>query len=287
MAIRLRLHDSQSNTPVRVGGVLPGVVDSGPDSLKRMPVWLGNRQVDLGEVFEVTSELVADLDTEEGPERHCWQGDLRCVHEIGAGLQQGRVQIQGDAGRHIGAQMRGGLLEVDGDVSDFLGVEMQGGQIRVMGNAGDWTGAVYPGTRSGMNRGEILVDGNAGAGTGQGMRRGIILIQGTAGPQVGWNMRGGTILVGKGIEGPFGTGMIRGTVITISDSADSLLKNLGPTFRSGGRISLPMIGLMKRWFAKHGRRSESIERLLNSPTYKMFHGDILKGSRGEVLVAES
>ena len=286
MAIRLRLHNSQSNTAIRVGGVLPGIMDSGPDPLKRMPVWLGNQQVDLGEVFDVTSELSADLDTEKGPEGHCWQGDLSCVHEIGAGLQHGHVQIQGDAGRHVGAQMSGGLLEVEGDVSDFLGVEMRGGQIRVTGNSGDWTGAVYPGTRSGVNRGEILIGGNAGSGTGQGMRRGTIVIQGTAGPQVGWNIRGGTILVGRGIEGPFGTGMIRGTVITISDSTQSLVKNLGPAFRSGGCMPLPMIGLIMRWFTKHGGRSEAIERLLNSPTYQMFHGDILKGSRGEVLVAE-
>lgn len=286
MAIRLRLDNYQSKIPIRVGGILPDTAGCQLEDLKRRAIWLGNRQVELGELFELTDVDALDSCCVDPDLAHYWEGDLSSVHEIGLGLEAGLIQIEGHAGRHVGAHMQGGMIEVNGSVSDFLGAEMNEGQIRVSGDAGDWTGAVYPGTKSGIAGGKILVGGHTGAGAGTAMRRGTIVIGGTAGHQLGWNMRAGTILVGAGIEGSFGTGMIRGTIMTTTSIKQTIQQSLGPTFRPGSRLPFPMIHLFQNWLADSGNRQESIDRLLDFHTYQVFHGDFLSGGRGEVLVAE-
>ncbi len=286
MAIRLRLDNYQSKIPIRVGGIVPDAAGCQLEDLKRRAIWLGNRQLDLGELFELSEVDALDSGSVDSDLVHYWEGDLSCVHEIGLGLEEGLIQIEGHAGRHVGAHMQGGMIEVNGSVSDFLGAEMNEGQIRVSGDAGDWTGAVYPGTKSGMAGGEILVGGHVGVGAGTAMRRGMIVIGGTAGHQLGCNMRAGTMLVGAGIEGSFGSGMIRGTIMTTTSGRQTIQQRLGPTFRPGSRLPFPMIHLFQNWLADRGNRLESIDRLLAFRTYQVFHGDFLSGGRGEVLVAE-
>ena len=54
MAIRLRLDNYQSKIPIRVGGILPDAAGCQLEDLKRRATWLGNRQLELGELFELT-----------------------------------------------------------------------------------------------------------------------------------------------------------------------------------------------------------------------------------------
>ena len=288
MAIRLRLENYRSKIPIRVGGILPDSEARSPlEEIKRRSIWVGNRPEELGELFAVTEFDTASLAGDDAGPVHRWEGELTAVHEIGYGLQQGLIQVEGDTGRHVGARMLGGRIEVGGTVSDFLGAEMRGGQIRVRGNSGDWTGAVYPGTKSGVQGGSLWVSGHAGTGTGVAMRRGTILVGGSAGHHLGAEMRAGTILVGEGIEGSFGRGMIRGTIITTSRHEASIRQSLGPVFQAGSRLSFPMIRLLQKWCAGEEYGSPSIERLLTMDAYQVFHGDLLHGGRGEVLVAET
>ena len=286
MAIQLRLENYLSKIPISVGGILPETSGSEPEDLKRRSIWVGNRQVELGQLFEISDVDTIDSDNGVFHQTHIWQGDLSKVHEIGLGLREGTIQIKGNAGRHVGARMTGGAIEVSGSVSDFLGAEMSGGQIQVSGDSGDWTGAVYPGTKTGVNGGVILIAGNAGAASGFAMRRGSLVIGGAAGPQVGWNMRAGTILVGSGIEGSFGCGMIRGTIMTVAKAPKIVQQSLGPTFQMGSRLSFPMTSLFQQWLANAGDRLASVNRLLRHETYQIFHGDCLRGGRGEVLIAD-
>ena len=290
MAIRLRLENYQSKIPIRVGGVLPQRLAQSPlDEIKRSSIWVGKGQYELGELFDVSS-IAGPIDDRQDHNdpglTHIWEGDLAAVHEIGFGLQRGSIQVEGSAGRHVGAQMLGGMIEVRGSVSDFLGTEMRGGQIRVAGDSGDWTGGVYPGTRSGVQGGFLSVGGNAGIGTGTCMRRGMILIGGSARHQLGANMRAGTILIGQGVEGAVGSGMVRGTIITPVRPGSSMGEYLGPAFRVGSRLSFPMTQLFQQWLTGQGETPGSIGRLLSCRQYQVFHGDMLRGGRGEVLLAE-
>ncbi|MCH2183087.1 MAG: formylmethanofuran dehydrogenase subunit C [Mariniblastus sp.] len=288
MAIRLRLENYRSKIPIRVGGILPDLLARSPlEEIQRRSIWVGNGQQELGELFDVAVDKTADPRGHDPGLVHRWEGDLTAVHEIGFGLQRGLIQVEGDAGRHVGAQMLGGTIEVQGSVSDFLGAEMQGGQIRVTRDSGDWTGGVYPGTRSGVQGGYLSVGRNAGVGTGTAMRRGMILIGGSAGHQLGSRMRAGTILVGEGIEGSFGSGMIRGTIMTTNCQGSSIRQSLGPVFQAGSRLAFPMTQLLRKWLAGQGDGPGSIERLLTVDAYQVFHGDMLRGGKGEVLVAET
>ena len=115
----------------------------------------------------------------------------------------------------------------------------------------------------------------------------MILIGGSAGHQLGANMRAGTILIGQGVEGAFGSGMIRGTIMTPARPGSSMRECLGPAFRAGGRLSFPMTQLFQQWLTGQGESSGSIGRLLSCSQYQVFHGDILRGGRGEVLVVEN
>lgn len=91
-------------TPTALAGVKPA-------ALRRLRVPAGNRQVPLGELFEISGDDAVNL-------------RLLDLH----------------AGCHrVGMAMRDGQLEVRGSAGDELGREMRGGRIRVFGHAGDST----------------------------------------------------------------------------------------------------------------------------------------------------
>lgn len=257
---------------VDFAGVTPdGLAPLSLDGVRKTRVRHGNRDAELGELFQVGGT----------PGDASWRlaGDFSAVHSLGAGMAAGEIHADGPVGRHAGAAMRGGRIDVRGDAGDWLGAEMQGGVIRVHGDAGDFVGSAYRGGRRGMTGGTILVDGDAGDEVGARMRRGLIAVAGAAGAWLGMRMLGGTILVFGPCGGGPGAAMRRGTIAVLGGEPPLLL----PTYRLACRAPLPMLRLVGQQLR---RESFAIDRLprLALPV-ALHHGDLLELGRGEILLS--
>jgi formylmethanofuran dehydrogenase subunit C len=263
-----------TDIPIEVDGILPERLQGmDQSSISSLPIWLGRQQVELGEVFRVVVNSKEDLSV-------LWQGRLSNVHRMGAGLKWGRIEIEGNAGRHVGSHMTGGNIVVHGTAGDFAGAEMRGGLIRIEGDAGNHLGGCYPGSRWGVNRGEILVMGSAGQGVGERMRRGLIAIAGNVGRLCGWNLWAGSIVVGGNCGAECGLEMVRGTIVQLGRTNEPLL----PTFSSGSDYSQGVLALLAARLKalEFGKFADLLTR-----SFVMHHGDHLRGGRGEVLIAQS
>ena len=296
MTLRLRLKVN-STIPIVVQGVLPETVARlSLDGVAALEILHGNRQVQLGSLFDIELEEQCQDENlnstdmpsssendaaprEQVPELH-WLGDLSRVHWIGAKMDRGKMVIGGDAGRHLGSQMSGGSIVVNGNVGDFVGCEMAGGSIRINGDAADWFGASYPGSRLGVNGGQLVVTGNVGRAAGMALRRGTICVGGNAGPLPGWNMRAGTLIIGGQTGEMLGKGMRRGTILLTENATGKNINNLPPTFTAGGPFQSAALMTLARW-----TREQQFPVFLDETTaMQIYHGDHLCGGRGEVLI---
>ncbi len=265
---------AESKIPVEVLGITPDRLEGlNEREIAKLSIWIGNQAVELGELFRVQGKISDDQAIH-------WSGDLTAVHWIGAGMKSGKIQIDSPTGRHVGSRMLGGVIATASDVSDFAGAEMRGGKLLVGGHAGDLLGGSYPGSKYGMNLGEILVTGNAGRGVGQSLRRGLIAVGGNVDSLCGWNMLAGTILVFGNCGAECGAGMIRGSIVQLSANSAPLL----PTFSRGGRYEKYFFGLTANRLIELG--FPNANRLLEHQ-YQMYHGDLLRGGRGEIFTLGS
>ncbi|REK12023.1 MAG: formylmethanofuran dehydrogenase subunit C [Planctomycetota bacterium] len=259
----------QTSIPVEVEGFLPEVVRGHTlAQIERIEIFHGNQKCALGDFFSVSGS--ADDACFE------FEGDLSGVHWIGAKLAAGEIRIEGSAGRHVGSEMTGGTIHVAGDVSDWVGGEMHGGLIHVRGRAGHFVGAAYRGSKRGMTGGTILVHGPVGDETGHTMRRGLIAVGG-AGDFTGLNMIAGTVPVFGPVGTRTGANMRRGTLGLFGEAPVRLL----PTFRPGNCDKLLVLQLV---FAELRRLGYPFDESLCERAYRMHHGDLVTGGRGEVLV---
>lgn len=161
--------------------------------------------------------------------RHCPE-DLMitgCLGQrfIGAGAEQGHLEISGVPGNALGAYLNGACIEVRGNAQDAVGDTMNAGRIIVHGSIGDAAGYA-------MRGGEIYVQGDAGYRAGihmkaYGDKRPALVIGGTAGSFLGEYQAGGVILVlglsqtGRPIVSNFPcTGMHGGKLCLRSDCKD-------------------------------------------------------------------
>jgi formylmethanofuran dehydrogenase subunit C len=267
--LKLRLI-AKTQTPIELDGIVPTSVRGKTlADVERLPIYCGNEQVALGELFAVTGET-AD-------ERMEFEGDLSGVHRIGASMAGGEIHIAGNAGRHVGAEMKRGTIIVQGNAGDWIGAQMQGGLIHVAGDAGDLAGGAYRGSERGMTGGKILIDGSAGKEVGHSMRRGLIAVGKDCGEFAGVNMIAGTILVFGTCGARPAAGMRRGTLGVFGAKTPELL----PTFR-GGCVSRPLV--LQLLFRSLKRERFTVPQELWQADYRIFHGDALSGGRGEVLL---
>lgn len=250
--------------PVELEGFTPDRLRGEPlDAARRFESMVGNRPTPLGELFELSGT------TEDAAFR--FAGDLSGVHGLGAGMRSGRIEVDGPVGRHAGAGMEGGSLSVGGDAGDWLGAEMRGGRIEAGGDAGHYAGAAYPGSTRGVRGGAIVIRGGAGDYAGHTMRRGLIVIGGDAGAWAGYRLRAGTLIV-FGECGPRpGAEMVRGTLGLFGPTPRLL-----PTFRHACRFEPQMLALLAGRLAGEGF---ALPRSVD-----LWHGDLLCGGRGEVLL---
>jgi len=271
MALTIRLKQEIS-IPVEVDSIrLDHAVAQSCDDLKRTLVQYGNKQVALGEFFDVRGSAVKDNTL-------VWEGDCARVKLIGTKLSAGRIVVEGNAGMHLGAEMTGGEIVVHGNAGDWVGAEMHGGRIHVHGHAGHLVGAVYRGGRKGMTNGEILIDGNAGNEIGRAMRRGLIAVGGRSGDAPAFNMIAGSVfLFGEPGIRP-GAGMRRGTIAFLNPAA---LPELLPTFQYAGQYRPVFL----RVYLLHLRSlGFPVSDDCLEAEYGRYSGDFLEYGKGEILV---
>lgn len=246
------------------------------DEIAGLGLRYGNRQVEVGELFEVSVD--GDDGPEDGDHRLELAGDLARTHRLGRAMDGGELVVDGDAGDHLGAEMSGGRVTVRGSAGSWCGAEMTGGRIRVEGDVGRRAGAAYPGSRHGMNRGVILVEGDAGPHLGETMRRGLVAVRGRTGRHAGAHMVAGSLFLLGGGPGPVGAAMRRGTILATGEP------ELLPGFRYACTYRPPFLPFY--WRRLRERYDFPVEARLTSGPWRRYSGDFTELGRGEVLLLD-
>jgi formylmethanofuran dehydrogenase subunit C len=198
--------------------------------------------------------------------------DARC-DKIGAGLTDGEIVVEGDAGAYLGAGMKGGRIEVNGNAGVLAGASMAGGSIAVSGDVGERAAGILVGETMGMKRGVLTIGGNAGPMLGERMRRGLIIVQGDAGDYAGGRMIAGTILFKRAVGRNAGYGLRRGSLIFLEEPKDVL-----PTFGDCGVLDFDYLRLLERWFHEAGKKIKLGDRA------RRLMGDMSVLGKGEMLI---
>jgi len=216
--------------------------------LARRPVSVtGRGPLSLGDLAKVSGEP-------DGTIR--FAGDWRRATRLGAGLVEGRVVVEGDAG-------------------DELGLGMAGGSIEVRGSAGDRAGAAAPEARRGMTGGELVVHGSVGREAGALMRRGLLVAGGTVGDHAGVGMIAGTV-VAFGAVGPTpGLWSKRGSVVALGEVPVPTTYRYACTYQP---VHLRL--LLSRLKARYGL---PVEGRHLSGFYRRYSGDLAELGKGEIL----
>jgi formylmethanofuran dehydrogenase subunit C len=194
--------------------------------------------------------------------------------DIGRGLTDGEITVEGDVGLRAGRHMSGGRLAIQGDAGPWAASGMSGGTIEIAGAASERLGGPLPGEVAGMRGGVVIVRGDAGERAGDRLRRGTILVEGDAGPHAGSRMVAGTLMI-RGTTGALpGYLMRRGTLIIGQAPAAP-----SPTFVDCGVHDLVACRLL----AAHVRPySAALARLLARPL-RRFAGDMAVMGKGELF----
>jgi formylmethanofuran dehydrogenase subunit C len=219
-----------------------------PGELARRSVLLdGASPAPLGDLFGLTGKPAGMIR---------FEGDLRAVDRVGAGLAEGTVVVQSGVGHEAGVGMSGGVLDVQGD-------------------AGDRTGGADPEARKGMTGGELLVRGSVGREPGSRMRRGLLVVTGDVASRAGPAMIAGTVLVlGSAGRSP-GMGSKRGSIVALGDV------EIPPTYRYActyqpDHLRLTLLRLRERYGLK-------VQKRYVTGFYRRYSGDLGDLGRGEIL----
>lgn len=231
-----------------------------------LPVWAGNRQLALGELFTVRGERSAEVRVE---------GALERADAIGLGMTMGELVIEGNVGRYVGTRMAGGVLRVRGNAGDGAGLEMAGGSLEISGNAGDRAGASRLGASRGMLGGELIVRGSAGAEAGASARRGLIIICGNAGERAAHRMIAGTVLVLGNAAADAGQWSKRGSVVVGGEVA------IPPTYRYNCTYRPGYLRLLFTYLRR--RHGLAIDDRFVGGRYRRYSGDLAELGKGEIL----
>ncbi len=264
LTLRLRVTPSQR---IDMSPFTPqGLAGKRRNELERIPLWLGNRQVDAAELFSISGD---------GGDEIVIQSDSDRLDGIGAGMSGGSVRIEGNAGAYLGRGMRDGTIQLGGNAGHAAGCAMRGGRLRIDGNAGDFLGGAITGERQGMRGGTILVKGDAGDRAGDLMRRGTILIGGNAGDYCASRMVAGTIAVFGQCGRQTGLSMRRGTLLLTREPT-----SLPATFNDNGWHELAFLPLLTHSFLGHEGFPSLRER---GGRVRRWLGDLRCGGMGEIL----
>ncbi|MCL6429506.1 MAG: tributyrin esterase [Anaerolineae bacterium] len=162
--------------------------------------------------------------------------DLRAVSaELRRAVAQGPVTIRHAGHLHgLAAGLSEGDILIDGDAGDYLGVLNDGAYIHVTGNAGRYLA-------DNMTSGTVVIDGSCGDGAGQYCYGGTIVVRGSAGALTAVMNKGATILIAGDVGNEAATYMLGGDVVILGDAGARLANYLirgaiyvGGTWRSLG-----------------------------------------------------
>jgi formylmethanofuran dehydrogenase subunit C len=237
------------------------------DEIARIPLWLGNRQIESGELFRISGNSSQTIIIRSESDR---------LERIGAGMRNGTIIVEGNTGAYLGMGMSGGEITITGDAGVAAGCAMKAGRLTVHGNTGDFLGGALTGERQGMAGGIIVVKGDVGDRAGDLMRRGVILISGDTGDYCASRMVAGTLIVCGQTGSQTGLGMRRGSVISGSEPA-----SLPATFNDNGVHSLSFLALLTQELATETDFPELTER---GTEVQRWLGDLSCGGQGEILI---
>lgn len=188
------------------------------EEIAAFEVWEGNKQKKLGDLFKIE-------ESPDEPAKIVINGDVSRVRNIGLGMKNGEIIINGNAGMHTGEKMKGGKIVINGNAGGWTGGGMKGGLIEIHGDASDYLASPYRGSTDGMCGGKIVVDGKVGSDSACYMQGGVIKIKGDSGPFLGYHMSDGSIHVEKNAKPRFGANMTGGKIV-VSGVVDEMM----PTF---------------------------------------------------------
>jgi formylmethanofuran dehydrogenase subunit C len=235
--------------------------------IERLEIRVGNRLAALAEFFAV--------DGDANQPEIVIEGDCTSCRNLGSGMANGLLRVEGHGGQYLGSRMSGGRIEVQGSSGDGPGAEMSGGLIDVQGDAGAHIGSFGAGAGRGQQGGTILVQGNAWEAAGMQMRRGVLAIKGNAGRLAGAYAQGGTLLIGKTAGDRLGFGLKLGSIIVTGWAPQGLT-----SFAYDGCFQPTYLGVLARHLERCG--FERLEELYNG-CFASHRGDLAYGGRGEVL----
>lgn len=231
------------------GAVLAGAWSalSSAELARRLVLVEGAAAIPLGDLFAVSGTASALIR---------FEGDLRRVDRLGAGLSEGTVVVESGVGHEAGMGMSGGVLDV-------------------RGSAGDRVGGAEPEARRGMTGGELLVRGSVGAEPGTRMRRGLLVVTRDVAARAGLGMIAGTVVVfGKAGRSP-GIGSKRGSVIALGRVEIPVTYRYACTYQPD-HVRLTLLRLRDRHGLKVHKR-----HLIGF--YRRYSGDLGDLGRGEIL----
>ncbi|MHA1149742.1 MAG: formylmethanofuran dehydrogenase subunit C [Promethearchaeota archaeon] len=203
------------------------------DEIKKITVYLGNQEVPIGDLFDVSGNAGEKDDTKIVIDSNCTM-----VKRIGEKMTGGEIIVNGNVGMHIGNNMSGGKIIVNGNASDWAGAMMQGGELEITGDAGHYVGAAYRGYWQGMKGGIIRVKGKVGnesllwANGSRIAKRFPTLYCGSAAQFLGLHNHGATIIVEGDVDRCVGADQVKGTIV-IKGKAPKIL----PSFKKVGEVN--------------------------------------------------
>lgn len=237
-----------------------------------LPLHLGRRKVELGELFQLRGDDAATLIIRNGGDR---------LDRVGAQMRLGRIVVEGDCGVYAGRSMQGGILHVQGRAGRYAGAGMIDGLLHIDGGAEDFVGAAPPGELQGMRGGVILVRGDCGDRLGDRLRRGLILVEGDVGSYCASRMIAGTIAVLGRAGQSTGYGMRRGSLLLTRAP-----RSVPVTFNDAGRHELRFLALLLHELRGLQTRFNDRDWVSRGYRARRLIGDLGCNGRGEILVLD-
>ena len=240
----------------------------------------GKSAAEIGRIALQTTRAplaVADIfDVRMGDPTHLRiEGSCDRLDQVGAGLADGELVVEGDVGAKAGRLMTGGRLTIRGHAGPWAGSAMKGGVIEILRSAGDRLGGPFAGETVGMGGGMIVVRGAAGERIADRMRRGTIVVEGPCGAYAGSRMIAGTVVVTQR-SGPLpGYLMKRGTIVLGAGSEE-----LSPTFIDCGVHELVAMRLLSDFVRGYSPRGAAC---LRGPL-RRYAGDMAVLGKGEIFI---
>ncbi|HEY7460340.1 MAG TPA: formylmethanofuran dehydrogenase subunit C [Gemmatimonadota bacterium] len=253
-------------------GLAPDRLAGSEREIARTLVRVGARKLELGELFSVSARAG---DGDAGRELRVEPGGT-LLDGLGAGMREGTLVVEGDAGDRVGAGMAGGEIRVHGRAGDWAGAGMAGGVLRVEGDAGFRAGGALAGAPRGMTGGVLLVRGSVGDEVGAVMRRGIVAAGGSAGARAGFHAIAGTVLVLGDVGATPAMATKRGSVVVFGAAEPP------PGFRYACDYDPVILRLYVRHLA--GSLGFPIPQRFFGGVYRRFVGDFSQLGKGEILL---